>query len=286
MPSVSFRLTVAIALLSVPGCELFVGDLPSTDTSAQTGPQTGQDGGPGGGSSAGGVDTSGSGGTSGSSGSGSGGSSAGGRAEGGSGGNLATGGDGGTSAGDGGAANGGTGAGGASTGGVPADGGAPGAGGVVLTGGTPGAGGAGTGGTGTGGAGAGGAGAGGASTGGSLGAGGCCDCDGDGQNSKACGGPDCDDGDEAVYHGETAYQPLASTHGSFDYDCSNTLDRDPALDKIVDCTSIVNILLCSQKVGFIGTAPVCGAQGDWGTCKAGTLSCVPDIQGKMTMTCR
>lgn len=128
-----------------------------------------------------------------------------------------------------------------------------------------------------------------AATGGGAGA--CsapCDCDGDGVEAKACGGADCDDGDDKVYLNEAVYFPTASGNAAigFDYDCNGRLDRDPSLDKIADC-SVFTALTCDTTVqGYFGSVPECGREGAWGTCKRGTVSCDPDSRGTRVMQCK
>src|SRR6185503_17096439 len=83
-----------------------------------------------------------------------------------------------------------------------------------------------------------------------------CDCDGDGGNAVGCnGGDDCDDADPLVYKNEPVYYATPSLHRGFDYDCSNTPDRDPAINKLHSCT-VANILDCNTTaVGFLGAIP-------------------------------
>lgn len=179
---------------------------------------------------------------------------------------------------DGGAANGGTSpeSGGrppVSDGGATATGGrATGSGGQVVTGGASSSGSPGTGG--------------GTASGGSGGCQNPCDCDGDSGVAVSCGGDDCDDGDPLVYKGEPTYYPTASLHHGFDYDCNSTLDVEPAVNKIKNC-SLLNLTDCDTvSQGFLaGVVPPCGASADWGTCMKG-LVCGDRKLGSQQVTCK
>ncbi len=123
---------------------------------------------------------------------------------------------------------------------------------------------------------------------GAGGAGGaCCDCDGDHHDAKGlCAGDDCDDGDAKAFPDEPAYYPTANPIVGFDWDCNGTPDRDPKLDKAVDCMAIG--LPCAAGTGFLAKVPPpCGGQGDWGTCKQSGINCVKDVLevGKV-MSCK
>ncbi len=120
----------------------------------------------------------------------------------------------------------------------------------------------------------------------SSGGGACCDCDGDGYNAEGtCGGLDCDDTDKSVYPGETAYYDTPANNGSFDYDCSGTLERDPTLDVTVSCATLA--LPCASTDGYLGaTPPECGVAAAWGSCKQQGITCVDDVIGMIKMKCR
>lgn len=102
-----------------------------------------------------------------------------------------------------------------------------------------------------------------------------CDCDGDGYESIACGGDDCDDQDARVHPGQTEYfaEPSENPEVGFDYDCSGTLERDPNHKK-VSC-GVLDLLLCKDNEGFKNDPPPCGESGAWGRC-------VPDA---LNLTC-
>lgn len=271
MPSALLRarpwsviLASALPLYALSACELFLGDV--TDPGGDAGKVTGPIGAAGhggvtssmGGEAATGADSSAPGG-------GTAGTGSGGRGTAGAGG-LGAGGV---------RAGGAPGTGGAGAGGVVTSGGAPGTGGVTA-GGAPGTGGAATGGV---------AGTGGAP--GSGGAGGCCDCDGDKVKAIGpCGGTDCDDTDANVFPGQTLYFDTPSKNRGFDYNCDNSLERDPGFTAFVNCNVILG--LCdATKEGFFGTAPpACGVPGSWGMCVKGTLSCSNGPTGSRTPPCR
>lgn len=79
-------------------------------------------------------------------------------------------------------------------------------------------------------------------------------------------------------------QPSDNPAIGFDYDCSGNIERDPDLNKTVDCASLLG-LGCDDAQGFVGSAPSCGQMGDWGTCKEETLSCKTDSITERTMQC-
>lgn len=130
-----------------------------------------------------------------------------------------------------------------------------------------------------------------AGTGGAAGSGGTsgcakpCDCDDDGQEAESCGGTDCDDHDERVYQGQTAYFSEASTNPQvlFDFDCSGKIERDPELDKEVNC-GLLNLGNCGGQ-GFSSTAPTCGNESDWGECRSNGLVCKHVVLSSRVMAC-
>lgn len=290
-------LWLTAAVLLVAGCEALVGDLPDPmepsgdGGNGSNGGSTGSGGGDGSGGS------NGKGGSGGEGDGGSGGRGSGGASE--SGGGTSAGGAGGTH-GDGGASSGGVG------GGVPdgGDGGdAGGSGGFSGSGGESGGGGAasgGGGGTGDGGSGVtggatgtGGGATGGATATGGTGTGGSVTCTNDADNdtfiSKACGGPDCDDSDEFVRPNQTAYFDKASKGGTFDYNCNNSIELDPALNKKNNCGLLGSG--CNRPEAYlVGTGPVpaCGQSAPWGTCKDEVLglSCSNAPRVSIAMACR
>jgi hypothetical protein len=107
----------------------------------------------------------------------------------------------------------------------------------------------------------------------------CCDCDDDHfQAEGMCGGNDCDDHDPLVYPGEPMYYgtPANNPAIGFDYDCSGTTDRDPSLNKTVNCGLVG--LPCSADMGFLADVPPpCGGSAPWGTCKQQGVMCVNDV---------
>jgi hypothetical protein len=112
-----------------------------------------------------------------------------------------------------------------------------------------------------------------------------CDCDHDGYLAEACAGDDCDDEDGRVHPDQQKYFDTASPTVGFDFDCSTTTDRDPALNVVVQCAGL-SLLACEQALqGFIGAMPACGEVGDWGTCRANGLVCEPDIYEQRRMRC-
>lgn len=116
----------------------------------------------------------------------------------------------------------------------------------------------------------------------------CCDCDGDGVTSIACGGTDCDDHAALAHPGAKAYhaEPTGDPAVGFDWDCSGAPERDPALDKTVDCGLLG--LPCKTDTGYLAKVPPpCGMGGPWGTCKQDGLGCADDvIETDKIMTCR
>lgn len=251
------------------GCELVVGELPqAVDSveepgSADSGTSNGT-----GGRGTGGVafgDTGGAG-------------SGGSPSDGGSGSHGGTGTGGSAQSGNGGASDGGA---TSSTGGEPT-GGIPGAGAQLSMGGDTGNGGRST----TGGA---------PNTGGRIGSGGAgacknppCDCDGDGGNAVGCnGGDDCDDTDPLVYKNEPFYYATPSLHRGYDYDCSNTPDYDPALNKYLQC-GLLSLALCDTTTqAYLQSAPpACGQGGPWGGCIPSGLLCVANPRDNVVMRCR
>jgi hypothetical protein len=287
-------LWLSAVVVLVGGCQALVGDLPDpADLSGSGGGVSsgGKTGKAGSGGNGGGGTTDGGGGiapesgggpgSGGAGGVGSGGLSVGGTSvdppDGGDGGDGSVG-DGGNANGSGGTASGGTG-GAVSSGGVSGSGGAAATGGsVTASGGTGGASG------GTGGASGG---TGGKGTGGSV----TCtiDVDQDGYISKACGGPDCDDSDEFVRPNQTAYFDKASKGGIFDYNCNNSIELDPALNRKNNCGLLGSG--CNRPEAYlVGTGPVpaCGNAAPWGTCKDEVLglSCSNSPRVNMTMACK
>lgn len=119
------------------------------------------------------------------------------------------------------------------------------------------------------------------------GGGGCCDCDGDTHKAKGvCGGDDCDDGDAKAFPDEDAYYGTANPVVGYDWDCNGTPEREPALDKAIDCGLIG--LPCAAGTGFLAKVPPpCGGKADWGTCKQSGISCVKDVlEIDKVMTCK
>jgi hypothetical protein len=173
-----------------------------------------------------------------------------------------------------------------------ASGGVTGAGGTTASGGTTGAGGAGTGGT--------------VGDGGSVGSGGTGGCaslktyypDGDhdtyGRSTgsvTACAPPggtgwslasgDCDDDDDRVHPGQTAYFDTPYTRQSadtYDYDCSNDEDGDPGMEGVAPACGILSVVGCTGT-GFQATArtgngqnSLCGSKTKV-TCQVNGLAC-------------
>jgi hypothetical protein len=121
----------------------------------------------------------------------------------------------------------------------------------------------------------------------SSGTGACCDCDSDEHDAQGtCGGDDCDDHDPDAHPGATAFHAEPNTVVGYDWDCNGMAERDPALEKAVDCAAIG--LPCAAGTGFLAKVPPpCGGMGDWGTCKQSGISCVKDIvEAGKAMTCR
>lgn len=113
-----------------------------------------------------------------------------------------------------------------------------------------------------------------------------CDCDGDGAEAEVCDGDDCDDLDPHVHPGQDKYFETPSDTVGFDYDCSGSIERDPALNVSLKCVGL-SLILCEQSTqGFIGGVPACGSLGDWGTCKPDGLGCVSDIYEQRRMRCK
>jgi hypothetical protein len=118
----------------------------------------------------------------------------------------------------------------------------------------------------SGGAGGGGGSAGAAGNGGSAGSGGTCaktcDCDGDGYLAAgaACGGDDCDDHNADVHPGQTAYFDVPTESGSFDYNCSGSVEHQ--YGSTLTCLPV----LCPGGEGYFGALPACGASAAWGDC--------------------
>lgn len=116
-----------------------------------------------------------------------------------------------------------------------------------------------------------------------------CDCDGDGYLSRgACGGDDCDDHDPKVHPGQTEYQSEPATNPAigFDYNCSETIDRDPE-QAVVDC-GLLDLLLCAENQGFKDTLPACGEPAEWVRCTPAVLglACTQESVGMVVARCR
>jgi len=118
---------------------------------------------------------------------------------------------------------------------------------------------------------------------------GCCDCDGDGFEAEACGAHDCDDHDKLVYPGEPLYYAMPSPNPAvgFDWDCSGSEDRNPALDVTVSCPA-VSLSGCPSAMGYLATVPPpCGQPGAWGTCAPQGAGCVNNVvDPARVMTCK
>jgi hypothetical protein len=103
------------------------------------------------------------------------------------------------------------------------------------------------------------------------------------------GGDDCDDADPLVYKNEPIYYATPSLHRDFDYDCSNTYDINPAVNRRQDC-GVANVLDCQTTTqGFLNPLPPCGGTGDWGTCVKPPplmLTCVDSKLGTQQVTCK
>ena len=103
-----------------------------------------------------------------------------------------------------------------------------------------------------------------------------CDCDADDFLAEGlCGGNDCDDHDDRVRPNQTLYFAVASTNPNigFDYDCSDTLERDPGQGATAISCLDLDLLACSGAQGFHTTMPACGTAGAWGTCQGVAVLC-------------
>jgi hypothetical protein len=113
-----------------------------------------------------------------------------------------------------------------------------------------------------------------------------CDCDADGARDESgqCGGADCDDHDPLVKPGQKLFFTTPSSKVGFDYDCSKTYERDPSLDRTIDC--LVSLGQCEKTFqAYLADVPECGKAASWGTCK-GTIACEKDPRTQQTMACR
>lgn len=107
-----------------------------------------------------------------------------------------------------------------------------------------------------------------------------CDCDDDGAVATGeCGGDDCDDEDERVFPGQTAFFTERSENDAvgFDFDCSGSLERPAGQTDAVNCAQLA-LGACEDGQGFLGTLPACGNPGSWGSCFLATaVSCEEDV---------
>lgn len=97
------------------------------------------------------------------------------------------------------------------------------------------------------------------------------DCDGYGVSGTAgCYDPnstdyciadnsnDCDDTDINVYPGQTQYFSALSNSGTFDYNCSGILEKDPGLNCQVSLTACTQGGAASVHAGYLDQIPTCG----------------------------
>jgi hypothetical protein len=113
-----------------------------------------------------------------------------------------------------------------------------------------------------------------------------CDQDGDGVESEACGGRDCNDADEAVNPGQEEFFPEShNERGSFDYNCDG--DSEPE-GPFVEC-GLVPTQCPMDGEGFLDPEVPCGEPGRWGTCQLVNmnLACAEDVRSvSRVMGCR
>ena len=107
----------------------------------------------------------------------------------------------------------------------------------------------------------------------------CC-VDGDSDGISDCGG-DCDDSDPNVFPNQTAFFDVPS-NGSFDYNCDNTVEQE--YPDMVNCQLVGGTCTGSGWVGT--TAPACGAQGSFATCKKQGNTCITDPIQPQKQGCR
>lgn len=108
-----------------------------------------------------------------------------------------------------------------------------------------------------------------------------CDCDGDGVLSADCNGVDCNDHDQQVKPGQTAYFLEPSPGHGFDYDCNTTIEYEEKIELTCDA------LACDEVTqAFIGT-PSCGTEAaEWGRCVARSLlDCSPTVLSHQPVRC-
>jgi hypothetical protein len=107
----------------------------------------------------------------------------------------------------------------------------------------------------------------------------CTDVDKDGHTS--CNG-DCDDNNPKVFPGQTAWQTVATSSGSFDYNCDKT--EEPQYPGPAACQMATGSCV---GAGWQGSAvPACGKTGQLVTCKKQGNKCIPEPPSQGTQGCR
>ena len=115
----------------------------------------------------------------------------------------------------------------------------------------------------------------------------CCDCDGDGHDSIACGGDDCADHDASAFPGQTMFSstPIVGTRSPgtdpYDFNCdgSETFQNT----EVVDCSG--STPSCDAADKWVGSVPACGDSGMVAHCAQNGLMCKVVMNGSRTQSC-
>ena len=121
----------------------------------------------------------------------------------------------------------------------------------------------------------------------SGGSGGCaeeCDCDGDDALSEVCAGDDCDDHNDRVFPEQVLYFDVSAGTIGFDYNCDDRSEQE--FGDAIDCAGLSLVECDEAEQGFLDSLPTCGNSGPWGTCVAGTLTCMDQEIDRRVMRCR
>ncbi|MFS8067192.1 MAG: hypothetical protein ACMG6S_12545 [Byssovorax sp.] len=114
--------------------------------------------------------------------------------------------------------------------------------------------------------------------------GGDCDCDGDKVLAISCGtGTDCNDNDPLVFKGQTKFfqDKIAGSINDYDYDCSGKEEYE--IKTALACGT--GAICDTTTVGWKTSVPPCGVSAQFGTCKAGVLTCMESLQGSQPQKC-
>jgi hypothetical protein len=103
-------------------------------------------------------------------------------------------------------------------------------------------------------------------------------------NTTSIGG-DCNDADVVMNPGQTSYFTVASSLGTFDYNCNSTIEKNFG-QPVASCT--YNGSTCDYVAGFAGSIPNCGEAGvlSNGCSQSGSVCTVTTGFVGVTMGCR